>query len=61
MPNCTVSNLSQGCLQAVFDELNKLFNLIKTPYCAHYPFERGYFFSDRFAEYYIYHYIHMLM
>ena len=31
MPNCTVSNLSQGCLQAVFDELNKLFNLIKTP------------------------------
>lgn len=29
MPNCTVSNLSQGCLQAVFDELNKLFNLIK--------------------------------
>jgi hypothetical protein len=29
MPNCVVSDLSKGCLQAVFNELNKLFNLIK--------------------------------
>jgi hypothetical protein len=48
MPNCTVSNLSQGCLQAVFYELNKLFNLIKTSYCADHPLERGLLFLRLF-------------